>query len=45
MDILQSIISLYSIEKDDRLLVKVQELITLEEDPKYRKGYSKLLKE
>jgi hypothetical protein len=44
MDILQSIMSLFSVEKDDQLLIKVRELITLEEDPKYRKGYSKLLK-
>jgi hypothetical protein len=43
-DIIQSIMSLYSAEKDDVLLTRARALIAKEQEPKYRKQYEALLK-
>ena len=44
LDIIQSMMSLYEKEGDDKLLTGVQTLITKEKEMKYRKQYKALLK-
>ena len=44
LDILQSMVILHQVEKNDALLTKVQSLIAKEQDMKYRKQYEALLK-
>lgn len=43
-DIIQSMLSLHKVEKDDALLTRVQTLVAKEQEPKYRKQYEALLK-
>ena len=43
-DIVQSMLALHKAEKDDALLMRVQALVTREQEPKYRKQYETLLK-
>jgi hypothetical protein len=43
-DIIQSIMSLRKVEKDDGLLMRAQALVTKEQEPKYCKQYEVLLK-
>jgi hypothetical protein len=43
-DIIQSMLALYKVEKDDVLLARAQALVAKEQEPKYRKQYEVLLK-
>jgi hypothetical protein len=43
-DIIQSMLALHKVEKDDALFTRVQALIAQEQEPKYRKQYEALLK-
>jgi hypothetical protein len=43
-DIIQSMLALYKVEKDDALLTRVQVLIAKEQEPKYQKQYKALFK-
>ena len=43
-DIIQSMLALYQVEKDDGLLTQAQALVAKEQESKYRKQYETLLK-
>ncbi len=43
-DIIQSMLAVYQVDKDEKLLTRVQALIAKEQEPKYRKQYEALLK-